>query len=321
MSLLDGNDISLREQVANLVAYKRASGYKADHLAKILNRFCNLSEEWYPGLITVTKEVAEKWALCSPEETATNQQRRVGALRELSKYLAEHGVTAYLPPKPKYVESGFKPYIFSDEELARFFTACDNTRTPNLVRANVISLVFRTIYACGLRASEAISLTLRDIDLVQGTIFIKNSKFNKERLLPVHNGLLARMKKYHQKIHAFSGHDAVFFPNPRGDMYTTGSLYSAFRERLLAAGISHGGKGNGPRLHDLRHTFAVHSLRKAVENGTDVNAMLKYLSVYLGHVDVISSQKYLRLTADMYPDIVCRMEQKFDVIPDLEEPL
>lgn len=309
-------NLPIREHVKNLIAYKRASGYKAEHLVKILKRFCNLSEEWEPGLTTVTKAVAEKWAFMSPEEAPANQQRRIGAVQELSKYLISCGITAYLFPKQRTVASVFQPYIFSDEEIARFFTACDNTRTPNLIRADVISLVFRMIYSCGLRASEAIHLTNRDVDLVQGTIFVKDSKFNKERLLPVHNALLARMKKYHKKVHAFSGYDAYFFPNSRGGAYTTSGLYSAFRERLLAAGISHGGKGSGPRLHDLRHTFAVHSLRMAVNNGLDVNSMLKYLSVYLGHVDVISSQQYLRLTADMYPDIVCRMEKEFDVLPN-----
>ena len=316
MSESVNNGISIRDHVKKLIAYKRASGYKADHMEKILNRFCNLSEKWNPGLTTVTKEVAEKWAFMSPEETPTNQRLRMGAVQALSKYLISCGVSAYLYPKQKNLASTFQPYIFSDEELARLFTACDNTRTPHLVRADVISLVFRMIYSCGLRASEAVNLTIRDVDLVQGTLFIKDSKFSKERLLPVHNALLTRMKKYHKKVHTFSGYDAYFFPNSRGGAYTTSGLYSAFRERLFAAGISHGGKGNGPRLHDLRHTFAIHSLRKAVKNGVDVNVMLKYLSVYLGHVDVISSQRYLRLTADMYPNIVCRMENFFDVLPD-----
>ena len=313
------NEVPLRARIEELLVFKRSSGYKADGLAKILHRFINYAEEWEPGLTTVTKSVAEKWATMSPYEAPANQCRRIGSVKELSKYLISIGIPAYVYPKQKAAPSSFTPYIFTDEELAKLFNACDNTKTPNLVRKDVVSLIFRMIYSCGLRASEALSLTVRDVDLVQGTIFIKDSKFGKERLLPVHDNLLKRMKIYHSNVLAFCGPDAPFFPNGRNGAYTTGGLYSIFRERLLAAGISHGGKGNGPRVHDLRHTFAVHSLRKAVKNGEDINSMLKYLSVYLGHSGVISSENYLRLTADVYPDIICKMEGQFDVIPDMED--
>lgn len=318
MDNLNDCSISLRNRIEELLAFKRASGYKAEKLAKTLYRFINYAEEWEPGITTVTKNVAEKWAAMSPHETPANQCRRMGAVKELSKYLVSRGIPSYIYPKQKSVPSNFKPYIFTDEELAEFFLACDNTKSPNLVRKDVVSLIFRMIYSCGLRASEALNLTVRDVDLVQGTIFIKDSKFGKERLLPVHDNLLRRMKIYHSNVLTFYGADAPFFPNGRNGAYTTGGLYSIFRERLLAAGISHGGKGNGPRVHDLRHTFAVHSLRKAVQKGEDINSMLKYLSVYLGHSSVISSENYLRLTADIYPDIVCKLERDFDVLPDME---
>ncbi len=313
------NDVSLRARIEELLIFKRSSGYKADGLAKILHRFINYAEEWEPGLTTVTKSVAEKWAAMSPYEAPANQCRRMGAVKELSKYLISIEIPAYVYPKQKVAPSSFTPYIFTDEELAKLFNACDNTKTPNLVRKDVVSLIFRMIYSCGLRASEALALTVQNVDLVQGTILIKDSKFGKERLLPVHDNLLKRMKTYHSNVLTFRGPDAPFFPNGRNGSYTISGLYSIFRERLLAAGISHGGKGNGPRVHDLRHTFAVHSLRKAVKNGEDINSMLKYLSVYLGHSGVISSENYLRLTADIYPDIICKMEGQFDVIPDMED--
>ena len=317
-SLANNCELPLRNHIENFIAFKRASGYKADHLVKILHRFINFAEKWEPGLTTVTKNVAERWENMSPEETPANQRSRKSAVQELSRYLISKGITSYLYPKQKNVKSSFTPYIFSDKELSKFFTACDNTKTPNLVRKDVVSLIFRMIYSCGLRASEAVNLTIQDVDLVQGTIFIRGTKFNKERLLPVHDSLLKRMKIYHSNVLTMYGPDAPFFPKGKGGKYTTGGLYSIFRERLLAAGISHGGKGNGPRVHDLRHTFAVHSLRKAVQNGLDVNSMLKYLSVYLGHSEVHSSENYLRLTADIFPDIVFRMERDFDVIPDME---
>mgnify|MGYP004517156229 FL=1 len=308
----------LKEHIDDFIQFKKASGYKALHLQKILKRFCKCAEELDPNVSTVTKEAFEKWAYLNPEEAVTNQYYRINAVRQLSVYLNNHEIIAYVAPKSKCPESSFVPYIFSDEELSKFFTACDNTRSPHLKRAHIVSLVFRMIYCCGLRASEATGLTVKDVDLIQGTIFIRGTKFEKERLLPVHDDLLKRMKKYSDDVLTFAGQDSPFFPNQQGNSYSTGGLYTIFRNRIQAAGISHGGKGVGPRLHDLRHTFAVHTLRKAVKNGEDVNSMLKYLSVYLGHTSVNASQNYLRLTADMYPNIVCHLEEQFDVLPDVE---
>jgi len=308
---------SLREHAEDYIAFKRAGGGNAKKEAMILYRFVSFVEQWESEATTVTKESALRWENMSPEEAPTNQQHRKGVVIRFSQYLLSRGIDAFVYPKFRYIPTSFIPYIFTNEELARFFNACDNTRTPKLVRSDVTSLIFRMMYATGMRLSEAIGLKVRDVDLVQGVIRINDAKFDKERLLPIHNDLLARMKRYSDKVHVFVGKDSPFYPNVQKEHYSPGGIYSMFRERLWAAGISHGGKGNGPRVHDLRHTFAVHCLRRAVLNGEDLSVMMKYLSVYLGHVDILSTQAYLRLTADMYPNIVCKMEMEFDVLPDL----
>jgi len=308
---------SLREHAEDYIAFKRAGGVKATKEAMMLYRFVSFAQQWEPEAKAVTKECAIRWENMSPEEAPSNQQHRKSMLMRFAKYLISRGIDAYVYPKFRYMPTSFVPHIFTNEELARLFTACDDTRTPNLVRSDVTALIFRMMYATGMRASEATNLKLRDVDDVQGVIRINDAKFDKERLLPIHNDLLARIKRYSNKVHAFMGQDSPFYPNPHKNHYSPGGIYSMFRERLWAAEISHGGKGNGPRLHDLRHTFAVHCLRRAVLNGDDLSVMMKYLSVYLGHVDILSTQAYLRLTADMYPDIVCKMEMDFDVLPDL----
>ena len=114
-----------------------------------------------PELQQLRKMLQKKWAAMSPHETPANQCRRMGAVKELSKYLVSKEIPSYIYPKQKSVPSNFKPYIFTDEELAEFFLACDNTKSPNLVRKDVVSLIFRMIYSCGLRASEALNLTVR----------------------------------------------------------------------------------------------------------------------------------------------------------------
>jgi len=96
------------------------------------------------------------------------------------------------------------------------------------------------------------------------------------------------------------------------------TIYQRYRRYLVGAGISHGGKGHGPRLHDLRHTFAVHVLQKWITEGVDLTAMMPILSTYMGHVDIRSTAQYLRLTSEVYPDLMKQVEKTCSyVIPEV----
>ena len=116
------------------------------------------------------------------------------------------------------------------------------------------------------------------------------------------------------RIHATSSSDAVFLPSPAGGRYSERTIYEYFRRFLLEAGISHGGRGKGPRVHDLRHTFAVHCLKRWVRAGVHTAVTLPYLSAYLGHAGLKNSQRYLRLTADLHPDISSRMDELYGAL-------
>jgi integrase/recombinase XerD len=113
----------------------------------------------------------------------------------------------------------------------------------------------------------------------------------------------------------FSG----FFPSPFGGHYSEGTFYCLFRKVLRQAQISHLGRGKGPRIHDFRHVFAVNCLKKWVLEGRDLNNCLPYLSAYLGHKDLRGSQRYLHLTADLYPDITSKIEKYCSfIIPEVD---
>ena len=109
----------------------------------------------------------------------------------------------------------------------------------------------------------------------------------------------------------------IFSPNGNR-RYSAQTIYNRFRDVLFICGIPHRGKGKGPRLHDLRHTFAVHSLQQLAENGEDLYTVLPILSEYMGHSSVSATQYYLRLTAEVFPDIMEMVEEKFgDVYPEV----
>jgi len=107
-------------------------------------------------------------------------------------------------------------------------------------------------------------------------------------------------------------------PNSVGHCYDSNSIYHYFRRILWDAGISHGGRGKGPRLHDFRHTYAVHCLRNWTREGKDLTVALPDLSAYMGHAGARSTQYYLRLTAELYPDIIARLDDAYGwMIPEV----
>lgn len=138
------------------------------------------------------------------------------------------------------------------------------------------------------------------------------------RLIPLSDSVKAACVSYAENIWWERDTD-LFFPAPDRTMISPMTIYQRFRRYLMKAGISHGGKGNGPRLHDIRHTFAVHVLQKWVAEGAGLTAMMPVLGVYMGHQGIRSTARYLRLTAEVYPDLLKKMETySAYVIPEVE---
>ena len=141
---------------------------------------------------------------------------------------------------------------------------------------------------------------------------------DRDRLIPMSESLTQACQKYADKIWWDKDTD-YFFMAPDHTMISPNTIYGKFRVYLKVMGISHGGKGQGPRLHDLRHTFAVHVLQKWVTGGNDLTAMLPMLSTYMGHKSVSATSRYLRLTAEVYPELLSTIEEKCAfVIPKVQ---
>ena len=207
--------------------------------------------------------------------------------------------------------------MLTDEELRKFFRAVDGlqptARSP--LRHLIMPEVFRLLYGCGFRVSEVLKLRVRDVDLNQGIITVRQGKFRKDRLVPPSLPLVNRLRKYAAHFEKRPP-DAIFFPGPNGGPFSLYTVYGLFRQLLLQCGISHGGRGKGPRIHDARHQFAVQSLRRWYQAGEDLDAKLPLLATYLGHVNLSGTQHYLHLTAELFPEITARSDAAFgDVIP------
>jgi integrase/recombinase XerD len=311
----------LSECIEGYIDEKKAVGYKFEKGASTLKRFDRFVNSTNLREISLPKELVESWTKRTPNESISNQCQRISILRGLAEYMNRLGYSAYIYPRGLVTVNRYSyiPYIFSEEEIRLIFNACDNypqtKLSPN--RHLILPLIIRMLYACGLRISEALKLTIDDINFKEGTLSITNTKFNKERIIPIPESLVQRCDKYRMIALADKESDYPFFPSPYGGHYSSSTVYWLFRKVLWQAGISHSGKG--PRLHDLRHTFAVHCLKKWVIEGNDLGNCLPYLSVYLGHEDMRGTQRYLRLTADLYPDIKAKVEETCSwLIPEVE---
>jgi integrase/recombinase XerD len=313
-------EIVLTDAIARLVAEKRALGYKYVSEERALARYAAFCAGEFPGLETVTRASVQAWIACARDRAVTpaTVNGLIAPVRELARWLGRRGIDAYvLPagvlPKPaRYV-----PYIYSDRELAALFAATDRCHyCPEVpFRHLVMPVLFRTIYACGLRSSEARLLRVKDVDIDTGVLQIRDAKGGKDRQVPVSEPLRKRLAGYHATLVGQPGWE-WFFPGATPGVPLTLNVNHNFRRFLWQARIPHGGRGHGPRVHDLRHTAAVNNLRAWFARGENVDALLPVLQTYLGHSSIGDTAYYLRLTAESYPDITARVKQTLgDIVP------
>jgi len=319
------NRTTLAEIIHDYLAEQRALGYQCEKKQRMLARLATLScAKGYTGPV-LEKVVVQHWTHKRQHETETNRRHRCSAVRGLATYMIRLGYAAYLFPSipASAWMSTFQPYIFSDREIAALFVQIERC-APSITspcRHLVLPVIFQLLYGSGLRISEVLSLHKDAVDLEDGVLYLTHTKFGKERLVPVHPAVHQRCRVYAIQMERYPvwRKTRYFFPAPHGGKYDESTLYAYFRRFLWAAGISHGGRGHGPRLHDMRHTYAVHCLRKWVCAGHDLTTAMPYLSAYLGHAGIRGTQHYLRLTAELYPNLVRQVEQAFDwVVPEVK---
>jgi len=303
---------------------KRSRGFsyrrEAYHLQQ-LDRFLVEAKLPKPELPTT---LLEQWLSATVSRRPSTHRKRIVLARQLGAFVQLRGYDAHIPLMPwapcREVRTAAR--IFSHEEMRALFNAADhlafNPRTPH--RHRVIPELLRVLYGCGLRVGEACRLTVADVDLNAGVLRIEQGKFHRDRLVPLAPALRTRLEHYAHTLDARSP-DQPFFPAPRGVQYGIRGIYGIFRELLDQAGIVHGGRGQGPRLHELRHTFAVHRLEQWYQAGEDLNAKLPLLATYLGHQSMVGTQAYLQLTQSLFTELSSRLDTGYGyVIPGGEAP-
>lgn len=311
-----------KQYLQDFIELKQSLGYKYQTEAMHFTRFDRFTIEKYKSTNSLTKEIVMDWCSKKSYEKQDNLCSRASKIRQFATYLDNIGVNAYILPKNHFkVGTPYVPHIYTEKELKTFFSETDkcqyNSQCP--YRHLIMPIFFRLLYSCGLRVSEARLLKVKDVDLINGILTINNSKKDNSRLVAMTDELTKWFHKFSMEVHQNSNKENFYFPMLENRAMTLGNIYKNFRKFLWRAGISHRGRGYGPRIHDFRHTFAVHCLKKWSEQGKDLMVYLPILRVYLGHDSFDETAYYLRLTADVYPDITLKLQTLYsDLIPKLE---
>lgn len=296
--------------IVKFIALKNSLGYKYKDAGWAFSHLDGLALKNNLSEVAITKELAEEYGLKRPNETEKTRYNRVQLLSQFAQFLCDLGIRSYIPRLPKH-HSIFTPYIFSSDEMHSIFKECD-VLAPSRRHRNsavfAIPFLIRLLYGTGIRIGEALYLSTSDIHLEDGYLIVRHTKNGKDRLIPFSGSMRTVCKNYlmYRALLPGAHKNERLFILPNGRFLGQSVAYRWFRKIIWSAKISHGGRGKGPRLHDIRHTFSVHSLALMAREGLDMYHSLPLLSTYLGHQSLGATDDYVRLTAEMYPDLLKR---------------
>ena len=301
-----------RADIEAFIIQKRAAGYPYNTSARVLGYLDAMISKSFPDSDILSKKICNAWIdKCSSFHQNT-LLRRVTPVRQFAKYLVGTGKEAYIIPggiPNKQIH--YDAHIFTETELKAFFSSIDKCRKSPFspYRCYVIPVIFRLLYTCGLRASEARLLNVDDVDLGTGKIFIRGSKGWEARIIYVSPDMLDLLHRYDCIIQRYLPARKVFFPNQKGDFYSKSTLdiwFHEFWDTLPEAAVT---KGNKPRVHDFRHSYCVYRLNQWVSDNADLNALYPYLSEFVGHSNFADTDYYLTLAEPFYSEFEARMRK------------
>jgi integrase/recombinase XerD len=284
------------EHIEDMLAYKESLGYSRRTYEGFLKDFAAYLNNYYSGAIQLSEDMALGWCVKRDSEKGTSFRKRAGTLREFTKYLYAVKASEFILPTNYYpAPQRYTPYIFSDKELADIFDASDcevyDRNTP--CRHLIISAIYRLIYFCGLRPNEGRELKKRDIDLNNGTLFIRKNKAHRERLIPMASDVTDMCRNYYEKISMLFPDTEYFFPSPDGNPYSARWLTIHFLK--LWNTVKPAGNSSRVRIYDLRHRYATTIMMNWMNNNEDLYTMFPYLSSYMGHTHFEDTVYYIHL--------------------------
>ena len=289
-----------------------------DHkILRYLDRF--LTMELLPGQ-AITRDVVDRWVAGMAHLAVGTRINRLSVMRQFCAY------QAHFDPRTCMVHRMFfpdrtrvAPHIYSARDVRNIMAAAMELGPPRGLRPDAVATLIGLLYATGLRISEALNLTLADVDLRRRLLTVRETKFNKSRHVPVSAPTARHLRDFlmkRKRMRFSQDPEARVFVTRTGRAYGQAGIYTIFLEITRKLGLR-GPKGQpGPRLHDFRHTFAVNRLLAWYRGGENVQAKLPLLSTYLGHTSITCTEVYLHATAELLESVGKRFHDHL-VIPSI----
>jgi len=304
----------LAPSIQALIDLRHVSGSDYQSQSRLLGYFDQFLVEQNFSVPPISREIIDAYQQSLGHLAPRSQQNRFSVVRQLCRYMAVTDPTSYVPESLRTIRStqAFRPYIYSPSELRTLLAVAGELRPRNSLRPKTYQTLLGLLYTTGIRIGEAFDLKLEDFDYHEQRLYIAEGKFRKSRWVPLSASTAHQLHRYVENRLPIKPNspDGPLFLNQRCQRLCHCTVNHTFRRLLEQCKILND-KQKAPRIHDLRHTFAVHRLLAWYRDGQDVQSRLPWLATYLGHVDIHSTQVYLRPTAELLEQVDRRFHQHY----------
>ena len=292
---------NLKVALDEYLSIRRTLGFKLRDEGTLLPQFLSFLEK--KGTQFITINLALQWATQPKNVLPAHWARRLSMVRVFARFCSA------VEPRTEIPSAGLLshryhrklPYIYNDDEISQLLEAAGRLRSATGLRASTYSTLFGLLATTGMRVSEPIALDRQDTDLSRGILTIRRTKFGKSRLVPVHFSTLDKLIEYSRlRTRIFvSPKSSSFFVSERGTRLTQWIVRHTFIKLSREIALRGPHDSHGPRLHDLRHTFAVKTLLRWYQTGTDIERHMPELAAYLGHTHVKDTYWYISAVPEL----------------------
>jgi integrase/recombinase XerD len=304
---------TLRTAVEDYIALRRQLGFKLAHAHRYLREFISFMEE--REIPFITTEAALEWAMRPRRVHPSHWAQRLGAVRRFARHhcAADPRTQVPSPDLLRHRPRRTRPYLYSEEDIEQLLRATQGLRPTGGLRGFTYATLLGLLVVTGLRISEALALSVEDVDLHQGILTIRKTKFGKMRLVPVHPSSRDALQQYARQRQRHVGHETThFFAGSQGQPLVAGNVMKTFRLLRRRVGLQASERWSTPTLHHFRHRFATESLLRWYRAGDDVERRLPVLSTFLGHVCTSSTYWYLSCHPELMGHAMRRLEQRWE---------
>ncbi len=286
-----------KNELIEFIKFKRANGYKfhSNTIYRLIqfDNYLSLTKDK-----TINQDTIDGWLKLAEGKKVSTINNYHQIYSSFIKFLKIKGYDLPYIEKPHYVKSEFVPYIFSKEEINKMFSTIKIwIESSNELKYKTFYLMLSLYYGCGLRLNEVINLKREEFDVNNKRIIIKDGKNNVSRYIPLSKSIYEQILTYIEKT-TNKINSEYLFVRLTGDPISKTSIYQTYHKLLNESEIQRTFDGSYQRIHDLRHTFAVHSLKQMEAKGFDLYTSLPLLSTYLGHKHLTETEYYLRMVQE-----------------------